>query len=208
MNQPAATPTNNIARAGVRAWAEYEADPDADDAVICPSTRTMLVLLEVREVSKARRSADSLRLELLDPEAARLLQDVFCDAVLALPFGDQTESQAVIHVTVEHVNLEPTVEQLAKAIAATISQRINTTPELQHAQWLTDTMTIAGVDMHQYHTEPKLLRVGNGNLCAISLGKEDEEFADTLRMAVALTSPVALLRAVHLRTIVTYLTES
>eukprot|EP00873_Tetraselmis_striata_P033509 jgi/Tetstr1/453773/TSEL_040725.t1 len=46
------------------------------------------------------------------------------------------------------------------------------------------------------------------HLCAISLGKEDEEFADTLRLAVALTSHVALLRAIRLRTIVIYLTES
>eukprot|EP00873_Tetraselmis_striata_P009607 jgi/Tetstr1/429871/TSEL_019736.t1 len=53
-----------------------------------------------------------------------------------------------------------------------------------------------------------MLRVGDENLCAISLGKEDEEFADTLRMAVALTSPVALLRAVRLRTIGICLTES
>eukprot|EP00873_Tetraselmis_striata_P042730 jgi/Tetstr1/462994/TSEL_007933.t1 len=36
----------------------------------------------------------------------------------------------------------------------------------------------------------------------------NEEFADTLRLAVALTSPVALLRAIRLRTIVIYLTES
>eukprot|EP00873_Tetraselmis_striata_P036102 jgi/Tetstr1/456366/TSEL_043101.t1 len=52
------------------------------------------------------------------------------------------------------------------------------------------------------------MRVGDDNLCAISLGKEDEEFADTLRQAVALTSPVALLRAIRLRTIVIYLRES
>eukprot|EP00873_Tetraselmis_striata_P027362 jgi/Tetstr1/447626/TSEL_034987.t1 len=68
-------------------------------------------------------------------------------------------------------NLElPMVEQVAEAIAATIRQRINTPPELQHAQWLTDTMMVAGVEMQQYHTEPTLLRVGD-NLCAISLGK-------------------------------------
>eukprot|EP00873_Tetraselmis_striata_P018316 jgi/Tetstr1/438580/TSEL_027131.t1 len=78
-------------------------------------------------------------------------------------------------------NLElPTVEQLAEAIATTISQRTNTPPELHHAQWLTDTMTAAGIEMHRYHTEPTLLCVGDNNLCAISLGKEDEEFADTL----------------------------
>eukprot|EP00873_Tetraselmis_striata_P040811 jgi/Tetstr1/461075/TSEL_006222.t1 len=71
-----------------------------------------------------------------------------------------------------------------------------------------DTMTAAGVEMHHYHTEPTLLRVGDDNPSAISLGKEDEEFADTLRLAVALTSPVALLRAIRLRTIVIYLTES
>eukprot|EP00873_Tetraselmis_striata_P045492 jgi/Tetstr1/465756/TSEL_010381.t1 len=106
-------------------------------------------------------------------------------------------------------NLElPTVEQLAEAIAATISQRINTPPELQHAQWLTDTMMAASVEMQQYHTKPKLLRVGDDNLCTISIGKEDEKFADTPRLAVAPTSPVALLRAVRLRTIVIYLTES
>eukprot|EP00873_Tetraselmis_striata_P042405 jgi/Tetstr1/462669/TSEL_000696.t1 len=91
-----------------------------------------------------------------------------------------------------------TVEQLAEAIAATISRRINTSLELQHAQWLTDTMTSAGVEMYHHHTEPTLLRVGDDNLCAVSLGQEDEEFADTLRLAVALTSPVALLRAIRL----------
>eukprot|EP00873_Tetraselmis_striata_P037645 jgi/Tetstr1/457909/TSEL_044427.t1 len=69
-------------------------------------------------------------------------------------------------------------------------------------------MTTAGVEMHLHHTEPTQLRVGDDNLCAISLGKEDEEFADTLRLAVALTFPVALLRAIRLRTMVIYLTES
>eukprot|EP00873_Tetraselmis_striata_P038836 jgi/Tetstr1/459100/TSEL_004550.t1 len=178
---------------------------------------------EVREVWKARRSADS--------------------------FGDPTQGRAVVQVTVEHseeledqpatphqgvlppvmfkqffrcsltakaictgplANLElPTVEQLAEAIAATISQRINTPPELQHAQWLTDTMMAAGVGMQQYHTDPTLLRVGDDNLCAISLVKEDEEFADSrLRLAVARTYHVALLRAVRLRTIVINLTQS
>eukprot|EP00873_Tetraselmis_striata_P014730 jgi/Tetstr1/434994/TSEL_002593.t1 len=101
-----------------------------------------------------------------------------------------------------------TVEQLAEAIAATISKRINTPPELQDAQWLKDTMTAAGVEMYLHHTERTLLRMGDDNLCAISLGKEDEEFADTLRLAVALTSLVALPRAIRLRTIVIYLTES
>eukprot|EP00873_Tetraselmis_striata_P003724 jgi/Tetstr1/423988/TSEL_014599.t1 len=52
------------------------------------------------------------------------------------------------------------------------------------------------------------MHAGDDNLCAISLGKEDGEFADTLRLAVALTSHVALLRAIRLRTIVTCLTES
>eukprot|EP00873_Tetraselmis_striata_P029641 jgi/Tetstr1/449905/TSEL_036960.t1 len=150
--QPAATPADVLALAGVIAWAEYEADTDADDAVICPPTRTLLALLEVRKL--------------------------------------------------------PTVEQLAEAIAATISQRINIPPEPQHAQWLTDTMRAAGVEMRHHHTEPTLRRGGDDNLCAISLGKEDEEFADTLRLAVALTSPFTLLRAIRLRTIVIYLTES
>eukprot|EP00873_Tetraselmis_striata_P002184 jgi/Tetstr1/422448/TSEL_013286.t1 len=180
-----------MARADVRAWAEYEADPDADDVALRPPTRILLALLDVREGwNKARRSADSVRLELLDLDAARLLHDDACRDVVP--------------------NLElPTVEQLAKAFAATISQRINIPPELQYAQWLTGTMMAAGVEMQQYHTEPKLLRLGDDNLCAISLGKEAEEFADTLRLVVALSSLVALLRAVlPLRTIVIYLTES
>eukprot|EP00873_Tetraselmis_striata_P012926 jgi/Tetstr1/433190/TSEL_002373.t1 len=94
VDQPAATQADSLARAGVSAWAEYEADLHAEDVVICPPNRTLLALLEVGEVWKARRSADS-----------------------------------------------------------------------------------------------------------------DEEFADTLRLAMALTTPVALLRAVHLRTIVIYHTE-
>eukprot|EP00873_Tetraselmis_striata_P036183 jgi/Tetstr1/456447/TSEL_043175.t1 len=70
-------------------------------------------------------------------------------------------------------------------------------------------MTAAGVEMYHNHTEPTLLRVGDDNLiCAISLAQEDEEFADTLRIAVALTHPVALLRVVRLRTSIIYLTES
>eukprot|EP00873_Tetraselmis_striata_P035897 jgi/Tetstr1/456161/TSEL_042929.t1 len=229
--------------------------PQPSEAATYQSAATpadVLALAGVREVWKARRSADSVRLalELLDPDsdAARLLQDVCRDAVLALPFGDQSQCRAVIQVTVEHnedredqpttplpgvlppalskqifrcaltakaictaplANLElPTVEPLAAAIAATISQHINTPPELQHAQRLTDTMTAAGVEMHRHHTKPTLLRVGDDNLCAISLGQEDEEFADTLRLAVALTSHVALLRAIRLRTIVIYITES
>eukprot|EP00873_Tetraselmis_striata_P044379 jgi/Tetstr1/464643/TSEL_009397.t1 len=211
-DQPAATPADVPALTGVRAWAEYEANTDADDAVVCPPIRTLLALLEVREVWKARRSADSVRLELLDHEAARLLQDVCRDAVLALSFGDQsqgrsTDGQSDLHRPLANLEL-PTVEQLAKAIAVTISQRTNTPSELQHAQWLTDTMTAAGVEMYLHHTEPTLLRVGDDNMCAISLGKEDEEFADTLRLAVALTSSVALLRAIRLRTIVIYLIDS
>eukprot|EP00873_Tetraselmis_striata_P045160 jgi/Tetstr1/465424/TSEL_010108.t1 len=202
--------------------AEYEADTDAYvNAVICPPTRLLLALLEVREVWKARRSADSVHLKLLDLEAARLLWDVCRNAVLALPFGDLSRGRAVIQFfrcalpakairTGPLANLElPTVEQLAEAIAATISHRINTPPELQHAQLLTDTMTAAGVEMYHHHTELTLLRVGDDNLCAISLGQEDDEFADTMRLAVALTSHVALLLwAIRLRTIVIYLTES
>eukprot|EP00873_Tetraselmis_striata_P003708 jgi/Tetstr1/423972/TSEL_014583.t1 len=81
-------------------------------------------------------------------------------------------------------NMElPIVEQLAEAIAATINQRINTPWALLLALWLTDTVMADGIEMQQYHTEPNLMRVGDGNLCAISLGKEDEEFTDTLRLA-------------------------
>eukprot|EP00873_Tetraselmis_striata_P038916 jgi/Tetstr1/459180/TSEL_004624.t1 len=69
-------------------------------------------------------------------------------------------------------------------------------------------MMAAGVGLQQHHTEPTLLRVGDDNICSISLGKEEDELADTLRLAVTLTSPIALLLAVRLRTIVIYLTES
>eukprot|EP00873_Tetraselmis_striata_P028418 jgi/Tetstr1/448682/TSEL_035922.t1 len=62
--------------------------------------------------------------------------------------------------------------------------------------------------MTHHHTEPKLLRVGDDNPGAISIDKEDGEFAATLRLAVALTSPIAMLRAVRLCTVVIYLTES
>lgn len=68
-------------------------------------------------------------------------------------------------------------------------------------------MAAAGADMAQHCHEPKLLRVGADNLCAMSLGKEDEGSAATQLLAVALT-PAAQLRAVRLRTTVIYLTES
>eukprot|EP00873_Tetraselmis_striata_P019529 jgi/Tetstr1/439793/TSEL_028206.t1 len=70
-------------------------------------------------------------------------------------------------------------------------------------------MTIAGIEMYPHHIEPTLLLVGDDNLCAISLGQEDEEFADTMRLAAALTSPVALCgRYASAPCIVIYLTES
>eukprot|EP00873_Tetraselmis_striata_P003911 jgi/Tetstr1/424175/TSEL_014781.t1 len=140
--------------------------------------------------------------------------DVCHDAVLALPFGDQTKGKAVVQLIVEHsgergdppttphqgvmppallskqffrctltakairtgplTNLElPTVEQLAEATAATISHRINTPPPGAAARpiWLTNTMMAACVEMQQPHTDPTLLRVGDDNLGAISLGK-------------------------------------
>eukprot|EP00873_Tetraselmis_striata_P018132 jgi/Tetstr1/438396/TSEL_026962.t1 len=102
------------------------------------------------------------------------VEDVCRDAVLALPFGDQSQGRAVIHATIEHcedredqpttpfprvlppaltkqfvrcaltakaictgplANLElPTVEQLAEAIAATISHRTNTPPEVRNTR--------------------------------------------------------------------------
>eukprot|EP00873_Tetraselmis_striata_P040624 jgi/Tetstr1/460888/TSEL_006045.t1 len=58
-DQHAATPADVLALAGVRAWAEYEADTDADEAVICPPTRTLLTILEVRENEEF---ADTMRL--------------------------------------------------------------------------------------------------------------------------------------------------
>eukprot|EP00873_Tetraselmis_striata_P042717 jgi/Tetstr1/462981/TSEL_000097.t1 len=133
VDQSAATPADNLARADVRVWAEYKAEPDADDAVIYRPTRTLLALLKIRE-------------GVLPPT---LSKQFFRCALTAIAI-----------CTGPLANLElPMVNRLAEAIAATISQ-------------------------------------------------EDEEFADTLRMAVALTSPVALLRAICLRTIVIYLTES
>eukprot|EP00873_Tetraselmis_striata_P022227 jgi/Tetstr1/442491/TSEL_030591.t1 len=110
-DRPAATPADVLALVGVRAWAEYEANTDADDAIICPPTRTLLALLEVRGVWKARRSADS-NSSILKRRAYSMT------AICTGPLAD----------------LElPMVEQLAGAIAATISQRTNTPPELQHA---------------------------------------------------------------------------
>eukprot|EP00873_Tetraselmis_striata_P041795 jgi/Tetstr1/462059/TSEL_007129.t1 len=89
-----------MALAEVRAWAEYDANTDADDAVRCPPTRTLLTLMELREFFRCALTVKAI-----------------CTGPLA--------------------NLKlPTVEQLAEAIAATISQRINTPLELQHAQWL------------------------------------------------------------------------
>eukprot|EP00873_Tetraselmis_striata_P042061 jgi/Tetstr1/462325/TSEL_007332.t1 len=69
-------------------------------------------------------------------------------------------------------------------------------------------MAVVVVDMKQHHTHQKLLHVGNDNLCAIySLGEEDEEFGATLQLALAPpTSPISLMRAVRLRTIVIYIT--
>eukprot|EP00873_Tetraselmis_striata_P018042 jgi/Tetstr1/438306/TSEL_026873.t1 len=112
-DQPAATPADVLELVGVRAWAEYEANTDADDAVICPPTRTLLALLEVREFFRCALTARAI-----------------CTGPLA------------------NLELPTAVEELAEAIATTISQRTNTPPELQHAQWLTtDTMTAAGVEM-------------------------------------------------------------
>eukprot|EP00873_Tetraselmis_striata_P025301 jgi/Tetstr1/445565/TSEL_033338.t1 len=181
VDQLAATPADNLARAGVRAWAEYEADPDADDAVICPPTRTLLTLLEDREVWKARRSADSgraviqvtsntLNEEREDPPPTPHYQGVLPPTSSKQCFRCALTVRAICTGPLANLEL-PTVEQLAKAIAATISQRINTPPELQHAQWLTDTMMAAGIEMQQYHTEPNLLRVGDDNLCDISSAK-------------------------------------
>eukprot|EP00873_Tetraselmis_striata_P039647 jgi/Tetstr1/459911/TSEL_005253.t1 len=45
----------------------------------------------------------------------------------------RTDGQSDLHRPMANLELA-TVEQLAEAIAATISQRINTPPELQHAQ--------------------------------------------------------------------------
>eukprot|EP00873_Tetraselmis_striata_P029059 jgi/Tetstr1/449323/TSEL_003838.t1 len=63
VDQSAETRADKLARSGVRAWADYEADTDVDNAVICPPTRTLLALLEGRELWKARRSADSVTVE-------------------------------------------------------------------------------------------------------------------------------------------------
>eukprot|EP00873_Tetraselmis_striata_P037000 jgi/Tetstr1/457264/TSEL_004192.t1 len=205
--EAAATPADVLALAGVRAWAEYEADTDADDAVICPPTRTLLALLVVRE-GRAVIRVTVEHSEDREDQPTTPLPGVLPPALSKQFFRCALTAKAIC--TGPMANLElPTVEQLAEAITTTIIQRTNTPPELHHAQWLTDTMTSVGVETHHYHTEPTLLlRVGDNNLCAISLGKEDEEFADTLRMAVALTSPVALLRAIRYRRIVIYLTES
>eukprot|EP00873_Tetraselmis_striata_P033514 jgi/Tetstr1/453778/TSEL_040730.t1 len=73
-DQPAATPAGVLALAGVRAWAEYEADTDADDAVICTPTRTLLALLEVCETNE--EFADTLRLAVALTSAVALLRTI------------------------------------------------------------------------------------------------------------------------------------
>eukprot|EP00873_Tetraselmis_striata_P011078 jgi/Tetstr1/431342/TSEL_021033.t1 len=154
-DQPAAAPPADVqALAGVRAWAEYEANIDADNAVICPPTRTLLALLEVREL--------------------------------------------------------PTVEQLAEAVAATISQRINTAPELQHAQWLTDTMTAASVEMHvpPPHRADTVAHGRRQTYAPSPSAKKTRNSRTPCAWQWPSPSLVALLRAIRLRTIVIYLTES
>eukprot|EP00873_Tetraselmis_striata_P034608 jgi/Tetstr1/454872/TSEL_041736.t1 len=131
-----------MARAGVRAWAEYEADPDADDAVICPPTRTLLALLEVRDVWKARRSADSTHGRALiqvtvehseereDPPTTSH-QGVLPPKLPKQFFRCALTARAICTGPLANLEL-PAVEHLAEAIAATIGQRINTPPDLQH----------------------------------------------------------------------------
>eukprot|EP00873_Tetraselmis_striata_P004615 jgi/Tetstr1/424879/TSEL_015374.t1 len=183
-DQPAATPSYVMALAGLRAWAEYEADTDGDDAVICPPTRTLLALMEVRESQgRAVIQVTVEQSEDREDQPTTPLPRVLPPALSKHVFRCALTAKAICTGPLL-ANLElPTVEQLAEAIAATISQRINTPPKLQHAQWLTDTMTAAGVERHHRHTAPTLLRVGDDNLYVISLGNEDEEFADTLRLA-------------------------
>eukprot|EP00873_Tetraselmis_striata_P008131 jgi/Tetstr1/428395/TSEL_001833.t1 len=170
-DRPAATPADVLALAGVRAWAEYEADTDADDAVICPPTRTLLALLEGRAVIQVTGEHSDDR----EDQPTTPLPGVLPPALSKQFFRCALTAKAICTGPLANLELP--------------------TP-------------LPGVEMHHYHTEPTLLRVWDDDLCAISLRKEDEEFADTLRLAVALTSPVALLRAIRLRWIVIYLTES
>eukprot|EP00873_Tetraselmis_striata_P022833 jgi/Tetstr1/443097/TSEL_031153.t1 len=125
----------------------------------------------------------------MDTDRSEEQQDAGAGTFLAALRG----GRAICTCPLAHLEL-PTVEQLAEAIAATISQRTNTPPELQHAQRLTDTMVAAGVQMYLHHTKPTLLRVGDDNRCAISLGKEDEKFADTMRLASEFDPPELLIQ--------------
>eukprot|EP00873_Tetraselmis_striata_P001997 jgi/Tetstr1/422261/TSEL_013106.t1 len=97
----------------VGANAEYEASTNAGDAVICPPTRTLLTFLE---------SAEGPPLSGLGVLPPALSKQFFRCALTA---------KAICTGPLANLEL-PTVEQLAEAIAATISQRINTPPELQH----------------------------------------------------------------------------
>eukprot|EP00873_Tetraselmis_striata_P038616 jgi/Tetstr1/458880/TSEL_004388.t1 len=88
---PPAPTAEDLPRAGMHAWANYEADDTAAYVIIHPCTNTLPELPELREVCKSCRSSDSTRLEVLDvaDEAARMLKDESRGVVLSLSYGPQ-----------------------------------------------------------------------------------------------------------------------
>eukprot|EP00873_Tetraselmis_striata_P037829 jgi/Tetstr1/458093/TSEL_044600.t1 len=128
----------------------------------------MLALLEVREVWKARRSADSTKgiaMVQITVEHSEEREDppntphqgVMPPTLSKQFFRCALTAKAICTGPLANLEL-PTVEHLSEAIAATVNQRINTPPELQHGQWLTDTMMAAVVEMQQHHPEPTLMQ--------------------------------------------------
>lgn len=80
-----------LADSVARAWDAYDADEEAvGDPVVEPCAAVLLPLMQIRETWKPARGVDTCRLELLDPQVARLLQDLLREAQLRLPFGAQT----------------------------------------------------------------------------------------------------------------------
>eukprot|EP00873_Tetraselmis_striata_P044155 jgi/Tetstr1/464419/TSEL_009211.t1 len=190
---------------------DYEADDTADDATIPRRPRTMTVREQPdpHEVCKPRRSLDNAQLELLDVEATRLLHDVCKGAIMTLPYGPHTPRRAAIHVLVFHPDLDGTdlPPDLAKQF---FSQRINGRPRSQTQSGRHATFRRQAPDKAPTTRKPRMYPVGAGQaqLSSMTLGKEDDVFADTLRLALSLNSPFALLCSLRLRTVTLYMTPA
>lgn len=102
------------------------------------------------------------------------------------------------------------VTMLADAIAASLSQRINGRPRSQTQSGRHATFRRQAPDKAPTTRKPRMYPVGAGQaqLSSMTLGKEDDVFADTLRLALSLNSPFALLCSLRLRTVTLYMTPA